>query len=57
MNEKIQLLLAQATIGKVEFETGSYYVATQEKMALFAKLLIAETIKELNQDKYIKPKD
>ena len=42
MNDKFKMLAFQATIGKAEFDNGSYYVATPDKMQKFAELIVKE---------------
>ena len=42
MNDKFKMLALQATIGKAEFDNGSYYVATPDKMQKFAELIVRE---------------
>ena len=42
MNEKIRQLALQAKIGTADFDAGSYYVATPDRMQEFAQLIIWE---------------
>jgi hypothetical protein len=42
MNERIRQLALQAKIGTADFDAGSYYVATPDRMEKFAELIIAE---------------
>ena len=42
MNERIRQLILQAKIGTADFDAGSYYVATPDRMQEFAKLIIEE---------------
>lgn len=42
MNDKFKVLALQATIGKAEFENGSYYVATPDKMQKLCELIVRE---------------
>jgi hypothetical protein len=42
MNERIKQLVLQAKIGTADFDAGSYYVATPDRMEKFAELIIAE---------------
>lgn len=46
MNDKFKMLALQATIGKAEFDNGSYYVATPDKMQKFAELIVKECIEQ-----------
>ena len=42
MNERIRQLVLQAKIGTADFDVGSYYVATPDRMQEFAELIIEE---------------
>ena len=42
MNEQILKLVEQVAIGKADFDKGSYYVATPDKMQKFAELIVQE---------------
>jgi hypothetical protein len=42
MNEKFKLLALQAQMGTADFDAGSYYVATPDRMQLFAELIVKE---------------
>ena len=44
MNDKFKMLALQATIGKADFDNGSYYVATPDKMQKFAELIVRECV-------------
>jgi hypothetical protein len=44
MNEQIRQLVLQAKIGTADFDAGSYYVATPDRMQKFAKLIIEECV-------------
>jgi hypothetical protein len=44
MNERIRQLVLQAKIGTADFDVGSYYVATPDRMQEFAELIIRECI-------------
>ena len=42
MNEQIRQLVLQAKIGTADFDAGSYYVATPDRMQKFAELIVQE---------------
>jgi hypothetical protein len=42
MNEKFKLLALQAQMGTADFDAGSYYVATPDRMQRFAELIVRE---------------
>jgi len=42
MNDKFKMLALQATLGTADFDAGSYYVATPDKMQKFAELIVRE---------------
>ena len=42
MNEKFKQLALQAQMGTADFDAGSYYVATPDKMQKFAELIVRE---------------
>ena len=42
MNEKFKQLALQAKMGTADFDAGSYYVATPDRMQLFAELIVQE---------------
>ena len=42
MNEKFKLLALEAQMGTADFDAGSYYVATPDKMQRFAELIVRE---------------
>ena len=42
MNEQIRQLVLQAKIGTADFDAGSYYVATPDRMQKFAELIVRE---------------
>jgi hypothetical protein len=42
MNEKFKQLSLQAQLGTADFDPGSYYVATPDKMQKFAELIVRE---------------
>ena len=46
MNDKFKLLALQATLGTADFDTGRYYVATPDKMQLFAELIVKKCIEQ-----------
>ena len=42
MNEKFKLLALEAKMGTADFDAGSFYVATPDRMQLFAELIVRE---------------
>jgi hypothetical protein len=44
MNERIRQLVLQAKIGTADFDAGSYYVATPDRMQEFAELIVRECV-------------
>ena len=42
MNEKFKQLALEAKMGTADFDAGSYYVATPDRMQLFAELIVRE---------------
>ena len=40
MNDKFKMLALQAQMGTADFDAGSYYVATPDKMQKFAELIV-----------------
>ena len=42
MNDKFKMLALQAQMGTADFDAGSYYVATPDKMQKFALLIVRE---------------
>ena len=49
MNEKFKQLALEAKMGTADFDAGSYYVATPDRMQLFAELIVQECAR-LNKD-------
>ena len=47
MNEKFKLLALKAKMGTADFDAGSYYVATPDRMQLFAELIVRECIEQV----------
>ena len=47
MNDKFKMLALQAQMGTADFDAGSYYVATPDKMQKFAELIIKECMSKL----------
>ena len=45
MNDKFKQLALQAKMGTADFDAGSYYVATPDRMQLFAELIVRECAK------------
>jgi hypothetical protein len=48
MNEQIRQLVLQAKIGTADFDAGSYYVATPDRMQEFAELIVRECAKRVD---------
>jgi hypothetical protein len=44
MNDKFKMLALQAQMGTADFDAGSYYVATPDKMQLFAELIVKNVL-------------
>ena len=49
MNEKFKLLALQATLGTADFDAGSYYVATPDRMQRFAELIVQECMRQVEE--------
>jgi hypothetical protein len=49
MNDKFKQLALEAKMATADFDAGSYYVATPDRMQLFAELIVRECAK-LNQN-------
>ena len=47
MNEKFKLLALEAKMGTADFDAGSYYVATPDKMQKLCELIVRECCKEI----------
>ena len=45
MNDKFKQLALEAKMGTADFDAGSYYVATPDRMKLFAELIVQECAK------------
>ena len=45
MNDKFKMLALQAKMGTADFDAGSYYVATPDRMQLFAESIVRECAK------------
>ena len=45
MNEKFKLLALKAKMGTADFDAGSYYVATPDRMQLFAESIVRECMR------------
>ena len=45
MNDKFKLLALEAKMGTADFDTGSYYVATPDKMQKLCELIVRECVK------------
>ena len=48
MNEKFKLLALEAQMGTADFDNGSYYVATPDRMQRFAELIVRECAKRVD---------
>ena len=44
MNEKFKLLALEAKMGTADFDAGSYYVATPDRMQQFCELIVQECV-------------
>ena len=44
MNEKFKQLALEAKMGTADFDAGSYYVATPDRMQRFAELIVQECV-------------
>jgi hypothetical protein len=49
MNDKFKQLALEAKMGTADFDAGSYYVATPDRMQLFAESIVRECV-NLNRD-------
>ena len=47
MNEKFKLLALEAKMGTADFDAGSYYVATPDKMQKLCELIVRECIEQV----------
>jgi hypothetical protein len=47
MNEKFKQLALKAKMGTADFDAGSYYVATPDRMQLFAESIVRECADQL----------
>ena len=47
MNEKFKLLALEAQMGTADFDAGSYYVATPDRMQQFCELIVRECIEQV----------
>jgi hypothetical protein len=47
MNEKFKQLALQAQMGTADFDAGSYYVATPDRMQLFAESIVRECVNKI----------
>ena len=54
MNDKFKMLALQAQMGTADFDAGSYYVATPDKMQKFAELIVAECLEACSRANDIK---
>lgn len=52
MNEKFRLLALEAKMNTADFDAGSYYVATPDRMQLFAELIVQECAKLNKQQSF-----
>jgi hypothetical protein len=46
MNEKFKLLALEAKMGTADFDAGSYYVATPDRMQKLCELIVRECVVE-----------
>ena len=44
MNEKFKLLALEAKMGTADFDAGSYYVATPDRMQKLCELIVRECV-------------
>ena len=49
MNEKFKLLALEAQMGTADFDVGSYYVATPDKMQKLCELIVRECMEQINK--------
>lgn len=49
MNEKFKLLALEAKMGTADFDAGSYYVATPDKMQKLCELIVQECAKVVDE--------
>jgi hypothetical protein len=47
MNEMFKLLALEAQMGTADFDAGSYYVATPDKMQKLCELIVRECIEQV----------
>jgi hypothetical protein len=50
MNEKFKQLALQAKMGTADFDAGSYYVATPDKMQKFAELIVTRILDKVEAE-------
>lgn len=50
MNDKFRMLALQATMGTADFDVGSYYVATPDKMQKFAELIVTRILDKVEAE-------
>jgi len=50
MNEKFKQLALEAKMATANFDAGSYYVATPDRMQLFAELIVEECLDILEDE-------
>ena len=49
MNEKFKLLALEAKMGTADFDAGSYYVATPDKMQKLCELIVQKCVEQINK--------
>jgi len=55
MNEKFKQLALEAKMGTADFDAGSYYVATPDRMQLFAESIVQDCYQKLiDMDQQVK---
>jgi hypothetical protein len=52
MNDKFKQLALEAKMGTADFDAGSYYVATPDRMQLFAELIVRECMSIVKSNTY-----
>ena len=47
MNDKFKQLVLQAKIGTADFDVGSYYVATPDRMQKLCELIVRDVVEQI----------
>ena len=55
MNEKFKLLALEAKMGTADFDAGSYYVATPDRMQKLCELIVRECVGVVLGSQYLLP--